>query len=239
VIRLLWVWLVTGVATVVLGATVIGASLLRVRGGIYSRVTRRWARCILWASRTPVVAHGIEKVDWSKPHVLVSNHISGYDVFAIAGVMPGPFAFVAKKELERIPVFGMSWKAAGHISIDRSDRQKAIESLRRAGEQMRREGTTVIIFPEGTRSRTGELQPFKKGAFVLAMDAGVSIVPVVVRGSDEIQKPGALRIVPRTIHLYFGRPVDPAEYDAGGAEGLMSGIRAAMLAMLEKVRSVP
>jgi 1-acyl-sn-glycerol-3-phosphate acyltransferase len=175
-------------------------------------------------------------VDWSQPQVLVSNHISGYDIFAIAGVMPGPFAFVAKKELERIPVFGRAWKAAGHISIDRSDRQKAIQSLQRAAEKMRRDRTAVIIYPEGTRSRSGALQPFKKGAFVLAQQAGVPIVPVVVRDSDLIQRPGSHRIDPRPIHLHFCPAIRTDGPGEQGVDALIERARAEMLRVLAEER---
>lgn len=231
-IRTVWVFLVVGLATLFFGLIAIGASLLRVRGGVYAWATRQWSRTILAASATPVVVEGMDEVDWSRPHLLVSNHLSGYDIFAIAGVLPLPYYFVAKKELERIPFFGRAWKAAGHISIDRSDRQKAIQSLRRAGEKMRRERTTVIIFPEGTRSRTGGLQPFKKGAFVLAAQAGVPIVPVVVRGSDQIAPPGTMRVRPRPIELEFCAPIDPAQYGEERVEALMEQVRARMLARL-------
>lgn len=190
-IRFAWVALVTALATLAFGLVAIVGSLLRVRNRrLYYWATRSWSRATLWASGTPVVVHGLERVDWNAPQILLSNHLSTYDIFALAGVLPAPFAFVAKKELERIPFFGTAWKAAGHISIDRSDRQKAVASLRRAGEAIRRERTTVIIFPEGTRSRTGELQPFKRGAFVLSLESGVPVVPVVVRKAIRFKRPG-------------------------------------------------
>lgn len=233
-IRFAWVMLVTAAATAGYGLVAIGASLFGVRGPLYSRLTRDWARTILRASRTPVVTHGLDEVDWSQPHVLACNHISGYDIFALASVMPGPFAFVAKKELERIPLFGSAWKAAGHISIDRSDRQKAIQSLHRAAEKMRRDRTTVIIYPEGTRSRTGKLQPFKKGAFVLAIQAHVPIVPVVVRDSDLVVRPGSFRVTPRPIHLHFCPRVDPDRFGEQGIDALVSTVRGEMVRVLEE-----
>src|SRR5690606_29116224 len=98
-----------------------------------------------------VRVHGIEKVDWDRPHVLVANHVASFEILAIAAHLPADYHFVAKKELERIPFFGRAWKTAGHISIDRQNRQKAMESLRVAADIIRSEGGTVIIFPEGTR----------------------------------------------------------------------------------------
>jgi 1-acyl-sn-glycerol-3-phosphate acyltransferase len=212
----------------------IGASLLHVRGRIYYVLARSWARVTLWASASPVVIEGMDRIDWSQPKVLVANHISDFDVLALAGSLPVPYAFVAKKELERVPFFGAAWKAAGHISIDRSDREKAVQSLRRAGEKMRREKSIVIIFPEGTRSRTGEMQPFKKGAFVLAQEAGVPIVPVAIRGSDLIKRPGSPRIHPGPIYLHFLPPVQPSAYAGQPVEVLMDAVRGAMCAALGK-----
>ena len=223
-------------ATLVLGCVAIGASLLRVRGRIYYLVARSWARVILWASASPVIVEGMDAIDWSEPKVVVANHISDFDVLALAGSLPVPYAFVAKKELERIPFFGTAWKAAGHISIDRSDREKAVQSLRRAGERMRQEKSVVIIFPEGTRSRSGELQPFKKGAFVLAQEAGVPIVPVAIRGSDRIKRPGSPRIHPGPIYLRFLPPVHPAAFADQPVDALMGAVRGAMCQALGKPR---
>ena len=223
-----------GVATFVLGCVAIGASLLGVRGRIYYVLARSWARVTLWASASPVIIDGMDRIDWSEPKVLVANHISDFDVLALAGYLPVPYAFVAKKELERIPFFGAAWKAAGHISIDRSDREKAVQSLHRAGEKMRREKSVVIIFPEGTRSRTGELQPFKKGAFVLAQEAGVAIVPVAVSGSDRIKRPGDPRIHPGPIYLKFLEPVRPSTFSGRSVDDLMGSVRCAMAEALGK-----
>lgn len=231
-IRALWVGINLVLATVFFGLVAIFASLLRVRGGVYTWATSEWARAVLWASGTPVSLHGADDVDWREPQVLVSNHVSWYDVFAIAAVLPVAYHFVAKKELERIPLFGMAWKAAGHISVDRSNRQSAVASLRRAGEKIRRERGTVVIFPEGTRSRTGELQPFKKGAFVLAVEAGVPIVPTVVRGSFDIMPPGRWMVRPRRIHLHFCPPVPTSGYTPGQIDLLVARVRDAMLEAL-------
>lgn len=235
-IRALWVGINLVLATVFFGLVAIFASLLRVRGGVYTWATSEWARAVLWASGTPVSLHGAERVDWREPQVLVCNHVSWYDVFAIAAVLPVGYHFVAKKELERIPLFGMAWKAAGHISIDRSNRQSAVASLRRAGEKIRSERGTVVIFPEGTRSRTGELQPFKKGAFVLAIEAGVPIVPTVVRGSFDIMPPGRWVVRPRRIHLHFCAPVPTSGYTPDQVDVVAARVRDAML---EAQRNAP
>lgn len=230
-IRFLWVALVMVTATGGFGAIAIGAALLRRRGDIYSWCTQQWARAILRASGTPVVTRGMERIDWSAPHVLVSNHISGYDIFALAAVLPVQFYFIGKKELNRIPFFGAAWRAAGHISIDRSNRATAIASLRAAADRIRRGQGIVIIFPEGTRSRTGVLQSFKKGAFLMAADASIPIIPVMIRGSDGIFQYRKFRVRPRTIEVRFGEPVDTSDFAARRPDDLLDLVRERMLGL--------
>jgi 1-acyl-sn-glycerol-3-phosphate acyltransferase len=219
-IRTAWTGLVIVLATAWYGAIAIAASLLGVRGGIYVWATRSWSRTILRASGCSVRTEGTEHLLLGAPQIIASNHISAFDIFALAAVLPIPFHFVAKKELERIWLFGRAWQAAGHISIDRSDRRLALQSLRQAGEKIRQEKSAAIIFPEGTRSRSGDLQPFKKGAFLLASEAGVPVIPTAVSGSFEIMPPNSWWVRPREILVRFGAPVSPT----GPAEELLDAV---------------
>jgi len=216
-------------ATLFYGMIAIAGALLRVQGRLYFRVTQQWSRAILRASGTSVVTLGLEEVQWDAPQVLVCNHNSVFDVLAVASVLPEPYSFVGKKELDSIPFFGHAWKAAGHISIDRSDRQRSVASLRQAGEKLRREGGTVILFPEGTRSGNGQLLAFKKGAFVLAKEAGVSIVPAIIRGSGNIVGRGR-RVRKTTVHIQFGEAVNPTCHRS--SDELLTTVRERMQAML-------
>lgn len=235
-IRTLWTALVALVALLWWGPAVLWQAR-RGRKGTewYVSVTRRWARSVIWASGCPLVVHGRQNVREGMPQVIASNHISWFDVFALASVIEVNYHFVAKKELMSIPLFGRAMEGAGHITIDRSNRERAIESLRAAGEKIRRSPGAVVIFPEGTRSRTGRLMPFKKGAFMLAGESGVAVVPTAITGSFEIMRKGSWRISPRPIHIHFLPPIPPAQVTAlaaRGADPLMDAVRSRIAAVV-------
>ncbi|MBX6364620.1 MAG: 1-acyl-sn-glycerol-3-phosphate acyltransferase [Gemmatimonadetes bacterium] len=234
-IRSLWVGLNLIVSTVLIGLLVIVCALLRVKGRIYDFASRAWARWLLWASGTPVYVEGLENVRLDEPQVFVSNHVSWYDVFALAAKIPKRYRFVAKKELERIPLFGTAWKVAGHVSVDRGDRASAIRSLDQAGRLIREDNSSVVIFPEGTRGTGGELLPFKKGAFMLALHNGVDLVPVGVLGTQRILPKRGLRIRSGPILVRFGEPISTAGYDESTRDALMAEVRA----RIDELRSRP
>jgi 1-acyl-sn-glycerol-3-phosphate acyltransferase len=174
---------------------------------VFDRAPRRWSRLILRLSGVRVELENAEAVDPTRSQILVANHTSWYDVLALAGYLPGRFVFVAKKELEGVPIFGRAASACGQIFIDRQDRGSAIESLEKARRSLEEARPTVIMFPEGTRSPDGALRPFKKGAFVLAIQAGVEVVPAAIVGSREVMRKGSLLIRPGTITVRFGEPI--------------------------------
>lgn len=224
-IRSLWLELNIGVATLLLGMLVIVASLLGVRGGLYWWASRTWSRWLVWASGCRVTVEGIENIAQDRPQVIASNHVSHFDVIALAANIPKPFRFVAKKELARIPLFGTAWKAAGHISVDRADRASAVASLDAAGRLIRQDRSSVVIFPEGTRSTVGEMLPFKKGAFMLALRTGVEIVPAAVLGTRRILPKGAWRLRSGPVIVRFGAPIDTRRYDEETRDALIEVVR--------------
>jgi 1-acyl-sn-glycerol-3-phosphate acyltransferase len=233
VLRAVWFILALLVATLVLAPMVAIGALAGARGPFFTEVSRAWARAGLWASGCRVVTHGMEEhVPPDAPAVIASNHVSWFDVFAIASTLRAPYYFVAKKELERVPIWGWAWRAAGHISIDRSNRERAVRSLRAAGEKVREDHGLVVIFPEGTRSRSGRLQPFKKGAFVLAKETGIPLIPVVVTNSYRIMRPDTFIIRRATIHVWFEPPVPAAEIAEDDVEALLMRVRGVMAARL-------
>ncbi len=169
---------------------------------------RRWARFLLRAADVRVEMENAEHIVPDRAQILVANHLSYFDVLALLGYLPGKYRFVGKKELTRVPFWGPSWTACGHISIDRKDTMKAMESLALARRQLEEDRPTVVFFAEGTRSITGELRAFKKGAFVLAIQTGTEVVPAAIVGTREVMRKGSLAIhTGRTIRVRFGEPI--------------------------------
>lgn len=194
---------------------------------------RAWCSFLLRCSGVDVVLENAEAIDPERAQILVVNHTSWFDVLALTAHIPGPFVFVAKKEIEKVPLFGPAVRACGHVFIDRQDRARAFESLGSARRTLEETRPTVIMFPEGTRSATGRLQPFKKGAFVLAIQAGVEVVPAAISGSHEVMRKGSLLVHPGTVRVRFGEPIDVGEYRLEQRDELTRTAREALLALQE------
>ncbi|MCE1228300.1 MAG: 1-acyl-sn-glycerol-3-phosphate acyltransferase, partial [Firmicutes bacterium] len=143
-----------------------------------------------------------------QPVIFMCNHASLLDPPFLTYIIPIPAVYIAKKEVRWMPGVGWAVWAAGMIFIDRKNRERAIQSLKLAAQKIRG-GKNVVIFPEGTRTRSGQLLPFKKGGFNLAMDAGVPIVPLAIDGTFEVFPPGAKMMRPGTVRARFGQPLSP------------------------------
>jgi 1-acyl-sn-glycerol-3-phosphate acyltransferase len=179
-----------------------------------------------------VVFENEAEIDRGAPQVLVANHSSWFDVLALTAFTPGRYVFVAKKEVAHIPFLGHTIGKVGHIFIDRSNHQSALASLAALRERLRREAPRVIMFPEGTRSATGELQPFKKGAFVLAIETGADIVPAAILGSRAVMRKHSLLIHPGTITVRLGKRISVAGKTIAERDQILNETRNALLALL-------
>lgn len=195
------------VSTLVHGTPSIVAALLgSSRRGIHDWGLRGWGKWILAASGTPVVMEGTERIPQGTPVVYAANHTSMFDIWALGAYLPGSVRFVAKAELRKIPFFGRGMRAQGHVFIDRANKLRAIEAYEQAAQTIK-SGISTIVFPEGTRSKTGELLPFKNAPFGLAIVAQVPVVPVYVHDTFEILPKGDWRLSPRPIRVLIGDPI--------------------------------
>tara|TARA_B100001123_G_scaffold23731_2_gene25804 strand:+ start:364 stop:1149 length:786 start_codon:yes stop_codon:yes gene_type:complete len=235
VIRAFWVALVGGTVTAILATQILVANwlgLTKTLGKICQRNPTWSSRIILWASGVKVEWEGIERLRGQGPRVLVSNHESWFDPIALTANLPGEYRFAIKKELEKVPLWGAAWQACGHISVDRYNRQAAIQSMDRARQISGENADTLIVFfPEGTRSPTGALQRFKKGAFVLALQLGAPVIPVAVIGGRQIMAKNRMRIRSGRIKVVVGEPIAVAGMTFDDRHVLVEGARAAIAAL--------
>lgn len=174
---------------------------------------RLWAPGLLGGAGGHLVVEGADSVDWSRPHMLVSNHQSVIDICALFMAVPVPLLFLLKQEMTRVPFVGWYARAMGMLFIDR-DNPRAAPGVLRAAAELVRGGAQLNIFPEGTRSRDGVVAPFKGGAFQSAIDAGVEVLPVALEGTGAVLPPtGFFAVRPGTIRVRFGTPL-PTTGDA-------------------------
>ena len=210
--------------TAVLGTLGILLCLLVPGGAALMPLARLWSRLVLWTSRVRWEASSDPALNPSRPCVYAANHQSQFDIPALVLAMPADFRMVAKRSLAHVPIFGWALRLAGFVFIDRSNRESAIQTLDQAAKRLRR-GTSIVVFAEGTRSRDGTLLPFKRGGFVMALKAGVPVVPVTIHGGGGILPKGSLRIRPGTIQVHFGVPVDTTGYTYESREALIEKVR--------------
>lgn len=183
-----------------------------------------WAKTILWACGVRLDVQGIENVDSNLPAVYVSNHQSAFDIFTLLAGVPVPFKFLLKKELMRIPFLGWAMKRARYIAIDRGNHRKALKSMREASDRIRN-GASILVFAEGTRSEDGNIKPFKKGGFHLAVEAESNVVPIAINGSRNILLKGSFRIGKGVIKMNIGAPISAKGYSRKTMEPLIEKTR--------------
>jgi 1-acyl-sn-glycerol-3-phosphate acyltransferase len=202
-------------------------------GRAYAFHARLWARMALALAGVRVTVEGAELLP-PGPVIFMSNHQSSFDILSLLAAMPRRFYWIAKKELFDIPVFGTSMRRGGYIPLDRSHGRQALKSMGNAAGIIK-EGKSVVIFPEGTRSNDGHLLPFKRGGFILARMAGVPVVPVTINGSGRINPAGRIRLSSGDIVIKLHKPLtlatDISKVEA--EELLMEQVRAAIASTLE------
>jgi 1-acyl-sn-glycerol-3-phosphate acyltransferase len=192
------------------------------------KIANLWAKILLLISNTKVEVIGKENILRGKPQIFMANHQSDFDILIALGHIPGQFRWIAKKELFYIPIFGAAMKNAGYIEIDRQNHEKAMRSLDEAALRIQ-EGKSVMTFPEGTRSRNGEIKPFKQGTFYLALKSGVPIVPISIVGSGQIMPRRSLKVTPGKVRLVIDKPIEVKNFSIENRHELIEKVRSVII----------
>ena len=198
--------------TVVMGSLSLLLGPFDRTGALQFWCARWWCRLVAWSIFARILVHGVEHVRAGQPYVYMANHSSLIDTPALFAYLPYPFRIMAKRELFFVPFMGWHLWTAGHFPIDRRDRRKTVRSLRRVIEEVRN-GKSLVVFPEGTRTRDGRLQEFKPGTFKIALRAGVPIVPVTIRGTFTLLPSTTLAPRPGRVEVILGEPIETRDYD--------------------------
>lgn len=202
-------------------------------GAWYHRIALLWSRGVLAIAGVRLVVEGAARIPTDRSVIFMGNHQGNFDIPALFQAVPIRFNWLAKEELFRIPVFGASMRSAGYVPVNRGDGRESLKSIDHAASLVRN-GVSIAVFPEGTRSADGKLLPFKRGGFMLAARAGVPIVPFTITGSREVNPPGGLlRLRPGVIRISFSQPVPVNGRSAADQSLLMENVRRAIAAGLE------
>jgi 1-acyl-sn-glycerol-3-phosphate acyltransferase len=195
---------------------------------LYFILTKIFGFGVLTLSGIRVKVTGRENLNRNTAYVFASNHLSLFDIPVLQYWVPNNFGFIFKKELAKIPVFGWQLYLGPHIIIDRRNPEKAMKSIQEAKKRLTQKGISILLFPEGTRSKTGEIQSFKRGAFHLAAKVGFAVVPVTIEGTRPLMSKNPFRINPGTVTLHFDKPIQPENLNSRKDE----------LELMEKVRDI-
>lgn len=209
--ELFWSWAVVPIGLV---ATGVYALLIMFFGrrdpgaSSVERLLRSWAHLWIRLARIDLRVDGGDELDQATSYVVVANHLSNYDIMVCLAAIPVPIRFLAKKELFKYPLLSQAMRAIGIVEVDRAAHARAIDAINSQAELVRSRNHSLMVYAEGTRSRDGTTQPFKKGAFAIASGAGMPIVPVAISGTREVVPPGTTRIERhRRVIVRIGHPI--------------------------------
>jgi 1-acyl-sn-glycerol-3-phosphate acyltransferase len=221
-------------STILFGTISISASFFEKEGATQTRMARLWARSLLKIAGVSVRIEGLEKIKPGKSYVFVANHLSYMDTPVVLGNIPVQFRFMAKSGLFQIPFLGTHLARAGHIPVPLEDPRAAVKSLAQGAEVIRKLGVSVWIFPEGGRSITGVLQPFKEGAAYVAIKAGVELVPLALVGTRKVLAMGSATFHRAPVILRVGDPIPTAGRALRDRHELTEAAREQIVAMLPR-----
>ena len=196
------------------------------------KVQQFWSRSFFWLMFLPVSVDGIEHIKPGQSYVFVSNHQSMFDVWLVYGWLPVIFKWLMKAELRKVPFVGTGCKAAGHIFVERRNAKAAMESLREVERQLG-DGVCTVIFPEGTRCTDGEVGRFKRGAFQIALDLGLPVIPLSLSGCFDVLPKGGAYVHHHPVHMHIGEPIDIKQFS--DSNEVIEAVRGAVIKGCKKL----
>ena len=197
-------------ATIIMGSISLLTSLFDSDGRIQHQISRVWSRMLLKVSGVKMQVEGLEKIDPGATYVFVANHRSFMDIPVLLAYLPLQFRFLAKKGLFLIPFLGTHLRRAGHLPVIKDNPRASLKSMTDAARILREHGMSVMLFPEGGRSKDGLLQDFIEGAAYIAVKAGVPVIPIAMTGTREVLPMGSLQIMSGIVTLRIGDPISTA-----------------------------
>lgn len=217
-------------STIFCGSLSIASTIFSPSGAWSHRCMRWWGKIILFVCCIRVDVQGIENISREEVQLFASNHQSFFDIWVLCSILPVRFGWIIKKEISKIPFLRGHMRINQYITIDRSDREKAIASMDEAAEQIRN-GSRIIIFPEGTRSHDEKLGPMKKGIIHLCIKTQVPVVPIYIEGTGRILKSGSRLITSGPVYVTVGKPMPTAGFNEENLDMVIDKFKGIMEAL--------
>jgi len=234
-LRYLWVLFNTAVWTTVLGLSGILVSFFEPRRGrTLGHCANLWGKLILFFSGVKYTIKGLENLDPDGSYIFAGNHASGFDILLAFAGLPYWVVSVAKIELKSIIILGWVMSTAGHIFVDRGRSEKSLKSLEKAKLSLIKMPRSVLLFPEGTRTRDGSLGQFKQGGLLISVDTGIPIVPVAFKGTFEMLEKGSWSMKNHSVEMRVGKPISPYSYSYETRRKLANDVKTKVQELLSK-----
>lgn len=217
-------WIVIIILSIILGTLATTLRIFDKSGNLSHKIAALWSKLICQLNGIKVEITGIENILSDRPQIFIANHQSYYDVFALSGYLGVQLRWVSKAVLFRIPFMGWAMSAAGYISVERNNRRQSYQAFLSTLEAIKA-GSSVVVFPEGTRSEKGTIGIFKKGSQLLAQRAKVPIVPITIIGTRDIIRKGSMLIRPKAVRIIISPCITLEEDDAKKGDEILQEIR--------------
>lgn len=215
----------TGIFTFFFGTLLICFNWIDKKNRIFKFCEYYWGKILIYFSGIKLQIHGTDNIK-NKRYIFCSNHNSAMDIPIALSIINKPIVFLAKKQLFNIPIFGLILKSAGMIEVNRENRLQAKLSVDRAIDKIKHSNNSILIYPEGTRSSTNELKPFKKGCFIIAIESELPILPITIKGADKVLHKSTLLINSKhTVDIFFHPEIETKNYNIDNKNELLNSVK--------------